>query len=94
MDIWASPELSNKPKLGVSCTFVLPICLYGCETWAWTEVQMGRLEITHSKCLRRIVGMKLTDRNRLETIREQCSTSSQSRWFVDGPVSGWGTYCE
>eukprot|EP00955_Chlamydomonas_euryale_P101239 365333-Chlamydomonas_euryale.AAC.4 len=35
---------------------------------------MGRLEVTHSTCLRRIVGVKLTDRHRLETIREQCGT--------------------
>eukprot|EP00955_Chlamydomonas_euryale_P082785 363764-Chlamydomonas_euryale.AAC.13 len=38
-------------------------------------VQMGRLEVTHSNCLRRIVGVKLTDRNRLETIHEQCGMS-------------------
>eukprot|EP00955_Chlamydomonas_euryale_P001423 16610-Chlamydomonas_euryale.AAC.8 len=40
------------------------------------EVQMGRLELTHSNCLCRIVGVKLTDRHRLETIREQFGTSS------------------
>eukprot|EP00955_Chlamydomonas_euryale_P112285 366122-Chlamydomonas_euryale.AAC.17 len=37
---------------------------------------MGRLEVTHSNCLRRIVGMKLTDRHRLKTICEQCGMSS------------------
>eukprot|EP00955_Chlamydomonas_euryale_P064293 358929-Chlamydomonas_euryale.AAC.4 len=37
---------------------------------------MGRLEITHSNRLRRIVGVKLTDRHRLETIREKCGMSS------------------
>jgi len=52
-------------------TVVLHIFLHGCETWTWTEVQMGRLEVTHSNCLRRIVGVKLTDRHRLETIHEQ-----------------------
>eukprot|EP00955_Chlamydomonas_euryale_P009222 98835-Chlamydomonas_euryale.AAC.1 len=57
-------------------TFVLPSFLYGCETWTWTEVQMGRLEATHSNCLRRFVGVKLTYRHRLATIREQCCTSS------------------
>eukprot|EP00955_Chlamydomonas_euryale_P076460 362670-Chlamydomonas_euryale.AAC.4 len=25
-------------------TIVLPIFLYGCKTWTWAEVQMGRLE--------------------------------------------------
>eukprot|EP00955_Chlamydomonas_euryale_P096973 365044-Chlamydomonas_euryale.AAC.1 len=37
---------------------------------------MDRLEVTHSNCLRRIVGMKLTDCHTLETIHEQCGTSS------------------
>eukprot|EP00955_Chlamydomonas_euryale_P004774 51205-Chlamydomonas_euryale.AAC.1 len=37
---------------------------------------MGKLEITHSNCLCRIVDVKLTDCHRLETIRKQCGTSS------------------
>eukprot|EP00955_Chlamydomonas_euryale_P041923 352160-Chlamydomonas_euryale.AAC.1 len=37
---------------------------------------MGRLEVTHSDCLRRIVSVKLTDCHRLETTHEQCDTSS------------------
>eukprot|EP00955_Chlamydomonas_euryale_P027700 292365-Chlamydomonas_euryale.AAC.1 len=37
---------------------------------------MGRLEVTHSNCLRRIVGVKLKGRHRLETTREQCGMSS------------------
>eukprot|EP00955_Chlamydomonas_euryale_P071822 361207-Chlamydomonas_euryale.AAC.1 len=45
-------------------TFVLPIFLYCCETWTWTEVQMGRLEVTHPT----VSAVKLTDRHRLETI--------------------------
>eukprot|EP00955_Chlamydomonas_euryale_P104372 365561-Chlamydomonas_euryale.AAC.2 len=51
-------------------------CLYGCETWTWTKVQMGRLEVTCFNCLHCIVGVKLTDHYRLETIHEQCGTSS------------------
>eukprot|EP00955_Chlamydomonas_euryale_P048388 353950-Chlamydomonas_euryale.AAC.1 len=45
--------------------FVSSLVLYGCETWTWTEVRVGRLEVTHSHCLRRIVGVKLTDRHGL-----------------------------
>eukprot|EP00955_Chlamydomonas_euryale_P034172 349707-Chlamydomonas_euryale.AAC.1 len=62
--------------MDVCHTFVLPIFLYGCEMCTWTEVQMGRLEVTHFNCIHRIVGMKVTDRHRLETQREQCGMSS------------------
>eukprot|EP00955_Chlamydomonas_euryale_P092722 364735-Chlamydomonas_euryale.AAC.1 len=41
----------------------------------WTEVQMGRLQLSHSGNLCRIVGVKLTDRHSLRT-REQHGTSS------------------
>eukprot|EP00955_Chlamydomonas_euryale_P062177 358304-Chlamydomonas_euryale.AAC.2 len=37
---------------------------------------MDRLEVAHSNCLRRIVGVQLTDRHRLESIRERCGISS------------------
>eukprot|EP00955_Chlamydomonas_euryale_P116018 366391-Chlamydomonas_euryale.AAC.27 len=73
-DMCASMKLSIKQKMDVYRTFVLPIFLCGCKMWAWTEVRMGRLEVFHSKCLCRIVGMQLTDRPRLETICEQCGT--------------------
>eukprot|EP00955_Chlamydomonas_euryale_P081062 363518-Chlamydomonas_euryale.AAC.9 len=40
---------------------------------------MGRLKVSRSTCLRRIVGMKLTDHHRLETTREQRGTCSLER---------------
>eukprot|EP00955_Chlamydomonas_euryale_P115204 366335-Chlamydomonas_euryale.AAC.6 len=47
-DIWARPKLSNEQKMDVYRTFFWPISLYGCETWTWTEVHMGRLEVARS----------------------------------------------
>eukprot|EP00955_Chlamydomonas_euryale_P064150 358864-Chlamydomonas_euryale.AAC.5 len=76
MEVIASGKDCVKSKVQSVCVWThLPIFWF---TWTWTEVQMGRLEVTHSKCLRGIVGMKLMDRHRLETIqvRKQCGTSS------------------
>eukprot|EP00955_Chlamydomonas_euryale_P100239 365270-Chlamydomonas_euryale.AAC.22 len=39
--------------------------------------------------LRCIVGVKLTDRHRLATMREQCGTSSLELMAVDKPFGGW-----
>eukprot|EP00955_Chlamydomonas_euryale_P103589 365507-Chlamydomonas_euryale.AAC.6 len=75
-DIWASPKLSNKQKMDFYRTFVLPILSYGCKKWTRMEIQMGRLEVAHSNGLRRIIGVKLMGRHRLETLREQCGSSS------------------
>eukprot|EP00955_Chlamydomonas_euryale_P089884 364497-Chlamydomonas_euryale.AAC.3 len=65
-DIRASPKHSNKQKALFLCC---------CKTCTRTEVQVRRLEVTHSICLRRIVSMKLTDSHRLETKPEQCGMS-------------------
>ena len=56
--------------------YVLPILLFGCETWALTQQQMVSLERVHSSCLRHILGVQLNDRQTLEHIRKQCSTVS------------------
>eukprot|EP00955_Chlamydomonas_euryale_P028497 300376-Chlamydomonas_euryale.AAC.1 len=66
-DIWASPKLSNQQKMDVS-TFDSPTFLYGCKIVNKTEVQMGRWEVIYSNCLCRVVGVKLTNRHRLETV--------------------------
>eukprot|EP00955_Chlamydomonas_euryale_P027188 286674-Chlamydomonas_euryale.AAC.3 len=57
---------------------------------------MGRLGVARSNCLRRIVGMKLTDRHRLEAIHEQCGRSSLELIVCRRtlPPGGRGTYCE
>jgi len=43
---------------------------------------MGRLEVAHANCLRRIVCVELTDSHRLETMREQIRHVIAG---VDGP---------
>eukprot|EP00955_Chlamydomonas_euryale_P037052 350636-Chlamydomonas_euryale.AAC.2 len=74
-NIGASRKPNKKPKMDVYRTFIrcmdrpiLSISLHGCKMWTWTEVQMGRLEVTGPNCLRGIVGVKLIDCHRFETI--------------------------
>jgi hypothetical protein len=72
--IWASKKMQVQSKMRVYNTFVLPHFLYGCETWAPTKTQLTRLEVAHSNCLRRILGVRLSDRHRLTYIRQACDT--------------------
>jgi hypothetical protein len=72
--IWASKKMRVQSKMRVYKTFVMPHFLYGCETWAPTKTQLTRLEIAHSHCLRRILGVSLIDRHRLTYIRQACDT--------------------
>eukprot|EP00955_Chlamydomonas_euryale_P059573 357416-Chlamydomonas_euryale.AAC.2 len=69
---------ASMPHMCVYCVYIFAcVCfLYGHNTSMDIKGSEGRLEVTHSSCLRRIVGVKLTDRHRLGTVREQCGTSS------------------
>eukprot|EP00955_Chlamydomonas_euryale_P039210 351328-Chlamydomonas_euryale.AAC.3 len=50
--IWASRKLSNKQKIDMYCTFILPVLLYGCDMCTWTEVRIDVLRMDE-ECLPR-----------------------------------------
>jgi hypothetical protein len=50
--------LSKNTKIRVYRTVVLPVVLYGCETWSLTLREEQRLRVFESRVLRRIFGPK------------------------------------
>jgi hypothetical protein len=50
--------LSKNVKIKVYKTIILPIVLYGCETWTLTLREECRLRIFENRVLRRIFGTK------------------------------------
>jgi hypothetical protein len=50
--------LSKNVKIKVCKTIILPMVLYGCETWSLTLRQGHRLMLFQNKELRRIFGPK------------------------------------
>jgi hypothetical protein len=51
-------------------TFVVPHFLYGSETWNLMQTQQKQLEVAYSSSLRRILGVKVTNRHCLTHIWE------------------------
>ena len=47
-----------KIKIRVYRTIILPVVLYGCETWSLTLREEGRLRVFENRVLRRICGPK------------------------------------
>jgi hypothetical protein len=39
-------------------TIILPVVLYGCETWSLTQWEKHRLRVFENRVLRRIFGLK------------------------------------
>jgi len=50
--------LSKTLKIKIYRTIILPVVLYGCETWSLTLREERRLRVLENRVLRRIVGPK------------------------------------
>ena len=50
--------LSKKLKIKIYRTIILPIVLYGCETWALTLTEERRFRVFENRVLRRVFGRK------------------------------------
>ena len=50
--------LSKKLKIKIYRTMILPVVLYGCETWSLTLREERRLRVFENRVLRRVFGPK------------------------------------
>jgi hypothetical protein len=57
-NILSSSLLSKKLKIKIYRTIILPVALYGCETWSLTLREEGRLRVFENRVLRRVSGPK------------------------------------
>jgi hypothetical protein len=65
--------LSKNLKMRIYKTIILPVILYGCETWSLTLRKEHRLTVFENKVLRRIFGPK---RDEMTGGRENCIVRS------------------
>jgi hypothetical protein len=54
----SSHLLSRNAKVKIYKTIILPVGLYGCETWSLTLREEHRLKVFENRVLRRIFGPK------------------------------------
>ena len=59
--VWRSRYLSKRTKIRVFRSLVLPVLLYGCETWTLTGDLRSRLNVFGTRSLRRILGYRWSD---------------------------------
>jgi len=57
-NILSSSLLSKNLKIKIHRTIILPVVLYGCETWSMTLREKRRLRVFENRVLRRILGPK------------------------------------
>jgi hypothetical protein len=57
-NLLSSRLLSENVKIRIFKPIILPVVLYGCETWSLTLREVRRLRMFENKMLRRILGLK------------------------------------
>ena len=57
-NLLSSSLLSKNLKIKIHRTIILPVVLYGCETWSLTLWEERRLRVFENRALRRIFGPK------------------------------------
>jgi hypothetical protein len=57
-DLLSSSLLSKNTMIKIYRTIILPVILYGCETWSLTLREEHRLRVFENRVLRRIFGPK------------------------------------
>jgi len=57
-NLFSSSLLAKNLKIKIYTTIILPVVLYGCETWSLTLREERRLRVFENRSLRRIFGPK------------------------------------
>jgi hypothetical protein len=74
--VWSLRKMSVALKMQCFRAYVLPVLLFGSETWALTKKQANQLEVVHSDCLRQILNVRRIDRHSKQHLWSQCGTVS------------------
>jgi hypothetical protein len=61
LKVLSSRLLSGKVKVKMYKAIILPVVLYGCETWSLTLREEHRLKVFENRVLRRIFGPKMDE---------------------------------
>lgn len=70
--LWRRSDITIETKMKIFNASIVPVLLYGCETWSPLSANLNNLEVFHMSCLRTILGVSLHDRLSNQNIRRLC----------------------
>ena len=90
--IWSSKAISRRTKLRLYKTLVVPVLLYGCETWKMNKGDNKAVDVFLNKCLRRILNIQWQDHISTEELLRRANMNPLSeevkwrRWKMIGHI--------
>ena len=88
--IWSNQTITRQLKVRIYQSLILPIAIYGSESWALRKSDYQKLEVFEMRCLRTILGVSLMDKIKNQDIRQrlniqmcikQVITKRRLKWF-------------
>ena len=70
-NIWSRRDVSIALKIRLYKALILPIAIYGAETWPLTKQDEHKLSVFENNCIRTILGVRLQDRVSLIQLRRR-----------------------
>ena len=70
--LWRRTDISIRTKMKVFNAAIIPILVYGSESWCPLKSDIDRLEVFHMQCLRTVYGCSLLDRISNKAVRQHC----------------------
>jgi hypothetical protein len=90
----SSRLISKNLKIRIYKTVILPVVLYGCETWSFTLREEHRLRVFENRVLRRIFGPKREEDGSWRKVHNDklhnLYSSRRMRWAGHGSRMGEG----
>jgi hypothetical protein len=74
--LWKRKQVSMETKVAIYRTAVVPVLLYGSETWVLSVKESSRLEVFNMRCVRVIAGVTKFDHKTNEELREKTGIST------------------
>ena len=90
--IWSSKAISRRTKLRLYKTLVVPVLLYGCETWKMNKGDNKAVDVFLNKCLRTIFNIQWQDHISTEELLRRANMNPLSeevkwrRWKMIGHI--------
>ena len=80
-DIWTSKKITLRIKLQLFNAIIVPMMLYGSETWKESKGNLKKVDVFQQRCLRKILGITYRDRTTNVEIMKRTSQEPLSiKW--------------
>ena len=86
---WSGRDISVKLKLRLYNALILPIAIYGSETWSLMQLDTKKLSVFENNCLKAILKIRLQGHVSIDEIRKSAKQQSSIENIIGKRRQNW-----